>query len=149
MGLPEQIYYKLTANWQRKLPTSIDELFELKLILQTYYGLGNSFEEWVTVLGHIQGTRGDSLTNSYANLVNPAKRLKVNKMVQDEKILSIQENQKILEKKLKEKLEQLADEAGPGASTTNSDMPERAPDLQRVMPAVPEAEIQLVPGTQN
>lgn len=105
-----KLYYFLTGYLPRRLPSTKDELDALRCTLQLYYGLGDSLDEWICVLGHLQATPARSLRNSYINLVNPAKRLRVNKLAQDEKMLAIGANQKILEEKLKAKLEQVASE---------------------------------------
>ena len=102
----KQIYYQLTAYIPRPIPTTVEEYEEMKEIFMRYYGLENSAPIWATVAGQICSTPATNLRKSYGSIVNAAKRLAINKLANDQKMLAIEG----LQNMLKAKMEQVAKE---------------------------------------
>lgn len=96
----KELYYYLTAYIPRQLPTSVEEYEEMKDIFMRYYGLENNAQIWATVAGQICSTPANSLRKSYGSIVNAAKRLHINKIANEQKMLAIEELQNILKQKM-------------------------------------------------
>ncbi len=117
-----KLYYLLTAYVPRKLPSDEWEYDDLKGILIKYFGLKQDDPKtWLTVAGHIQSTPTYKMTCSYGLLANVAKRLTVNKLAQEHKILETARLNALLQAKMEEeakRMQEEADEAGEAPLTT-------------------------------
>lgn len=81
-------FYALTKYLPRKLPENGTEFEAMKAKLVNYYGLEDTADSWATVAGQITSTPPTSMRKSYGDLVNAAKRKKVNLIAQNQKILA-------------------------------------------------------------
>jgi hypothetical protein len=96
-------YYKLTGKIPRRLPQTPEEFDRIKKILIETYNLEDSPQVWYTVASHMASTHPAEIKRSYEALANIAKRMKINGILQDQKLLA--------EKALKDKMEELAKKA--------------------------------------
>lgn len=116
-------WFWLTAYIPRPLPTNEEEYLNFQQDLIQYFGLEDNDHVWITVASQIHATPPTSLYRSYGKIANAAKRLKVNAIAQDQKLLAVGN----LEHKLKLKLEDMAKKAeGDGGSAESADVLERA-----------------------
>ncbi len=102
-----KLYYYLTAHYPRRMPETESEYLRLKEVLLQYFGVEDTSYVWVTVAGLVQNTKPTSIRKSYGSIANGAKRLKVNAIAQDQKVLA----GKALEAKLKELAEKMVKES--------------------------------------
>lgn len=96
----KELFYWLTTYLPRKIPTDSVSLSRLKHILMKYYNVPNQADCWLTIYGQLHSIPAIRLRKSYGHLANAAKRLAINKLVQEEKLLEI--------KKLEARLEEIA-----------------------------------------
>ena len=95
-------YYHLTAYVPRKLPKDHLQLNEMREVLELYFGLPNRHDVWLTVYGQITSTPSTSLRKSYGSIANAAKRLQVNKVAHEQKLIAIEALKVMLEEKVGE-----------------------------------------------
>jgi uncharacterized protein YerC len=86
-----RLYYYLTAHIPRPMPESKEDLERLKEIFIKYYGLEDSPTVWYTVFANIASVKANKITNI-------AKRLDINKLLQDQKQIEYQKQIDSLEK---------------------------------------------------
>lgn len=80
-------YYKLTAWFPRKMPENIQELEALRKVFVEAFGLEDSNQVFYTVFANIASVKATSIRIRYDHVTNIAKRLNINKLLQDQKIL--------------------------------------------------------------
>ena len=102
----KQLYYKATAHVPRPMPTTKEELNKLKDIFRQAFGLEDNPQVWYTVFANIASKKATSTKISYGSLVNIAKRLDINKFLQDQKQLEYDAHMSTLEKKAKDALDE-------------------------------------------
>lgn len=103
-------WYRLTAYVPRRLPTSHQELDNFRTIAQEYYGLECTSDQWITVCGQITSTPASSLRKSYGSIINAAKRLNINRVAHEQKLVAAD--------RLKAKLEELVEKEAKDARST-------------------------------
>lgn len=91
------------------LPRTEAEFLKLKQTLIDLYDLEDSPEIWHTVCGAITSTPAWRLKKPILDIVNPAKRLKVNKVAHDQKMLAYEQVELKLKEKLAEEVKKLAE----------------------------------------
>jgi hypothetical protein len=126
-----KFFYRLTAWFPRLLPTTQTEIDQLKQILVQHFGLKDDPRVWCTVLGQICSVKPTSIRKPYSHLVNVAKRLDINKLANDLKMVEIERLQVMLQEKLKE----MAD----------ANVPEGAHNLEGTLQVLPPIEEAVVP----
>lgn len=128
------VWYWLTAYVPRPLPTDHDEYLSFKQALHHYFGLDDNDHVWMTVASQIHSNPPTSLYRSYGKIANAAKRLKVNAIAQDQKLLALSN----LETKLREKAEKLSKEAEVDGTTKLTDVLEGTFHSGGEVPSLPE-----------
>lgn len=127
-------WFWLTAYIPRPLPTNEDEYENFQQDLIQYFGLEDNDHVWITVASQIHATPPTSLYRSYGKIANAAKRLKVNAIAQDQKLLAVGN----LEHKLKLKLEDMAKKAeDSGGATESADVQQGAYHSEGELPSMP------------
>lgn len=99
----KKLYYLLTAHMPRKLPTNLESYQNLMGVLVAYYDVPNEPKAMATIASYICSVPAKKLRASYASLVNPAKRLEINHLANEQKNIALV--------KLKDKLEKAMQEA--------------------------------------
>lgn len=132
-------YYRLTAFIPRPLPRTENEFLDLKAKLIHYFDVQDRPDIWMTVCGQMTSLAPVKTRISYQRLVNVAKRLDINGVVHNQKVL---ENGKLMAR-LKELTDKMADE-----EKNNSAMPDGSPDIQGAVHLVPEPESRLVSNSE-
>ncbi len=99
-------YYQLTAAFPRRMPSTPEEFEKTKSILINYFGLDDRPDIWLTVCGQLTGTKATSIRKPYKDLANAAKRLNINLVAHNKKLVAISE----LNAKLELVAKQMADE---------------------------------------
>lgn len=97
-----KLYWHLTAYVPRKLPKDQAEYAAFCETLEQYFGIRNSYDVWMTVAGQVTSTPPNCLRKSYGSIANAAKRLYINKVAHDQKLIAIEALNVILEQKAKE-----------------------------------------------
>lgn len=85
-------YYRLTAWVPRKMPETKEQLEHLRKVFVEAFGLEDSHQVFYTVFANIASVKGTSIRIRYGQLVNIAKRLEINKLLQDQKVLEYNEH---------------------------------------------------------
>lgn len=111
-------YYLLTAHIPRKLPTNEVEFEALKKLFIKVYSLEDALPVWITVAGQITSTPAHKIRKSHASIVNAAKRLRINAIAHNQKMLAMTE----LENRLRIASEKLVDELK-NSNPTDPDLP--------------------------
>lgn len=93
-----RLYYFLTAHIPRPMPETQDDIDNLKEIFIKYYNLEDSPTVWYTVFANIASIKANKKTISYRAITNIAKRLDINKLLQDQKQIEYQKELDRLEK---------------------------------------------------
>ena len=101
-----KLYYQLTAHIPRPLPKDLDQYRKMQEIFLKYYDLEDKLEIWAVVANQVQAGPPHRLWKDYASIVNSAKKLGIQKIVQEEK----ERVYRLLEAKLKTKLEEVVNE---------------------------------------
>lgn len=99
-----QAYFFLTSSYPRLLPRNETEFDNLKRVLHKYYSLEDDPTTWITVSGQITGVPPTSVRKSYGSLANAARRLRINQVAHQKKLVEIEK----IELRLKEATEKLA-----------------------------------------
>lgn len=105
----------MTVRLPRKLPKSKEDFEKVKQVFIKYYDLEDDAKTWVTIINHMNSTHGTKTRKAYIDLINPAKRLKTNQILQNilqEYILELQTDLAI-------KMEALAKEQKPTVEVLN------------------------------
>lgn len=124
-------YYLLTAYFPRPLPRTSEEFIRIKEIFIQYYGLEDKPDIWLTVIGHMTSVPTSRLRKSYGNIVNAAKRLRINASLQKEKQVYIKELTDRLEVLAKQVSDEYREEEQRNSS--NDNVQEKSHDLSRVV----------------
>src|SRR5258708_3271739 len=82
-----KLYYRLTAWIPRPLPTSQEDIPRLKHIFIQAFGLEDSPQVWYTIFANMASVKSTSSRVSYGSLATIARRLEINKVLQDQKAL--------------------------------------------------------------
>lgn len=109
----KQIYYKATAHIPRPMPTTQAELNKLKEIFSQAFGVEDNPQVWYTVFSNIAAKKPTSTKISYGSLVSIARRLDINKFLQEQKQLEYDTHMSTLEKKAEERLNEVKGHADP------------------------------------
>lgn len=125
-----KLYYKLTANVPRKLPETEGDIKKIKEIFTQAFGLEDSPQVWYTVFANMASIKSTSVRVPYASLVNIAKRLTINKILQDQKIIEHDTHMLTLKEQAEAALET------PEKDVTA--LPIGAPDVQGELPIMQE-----------
>lgn len=140
----QKVWYQLTARMPRHLPQTFDQWAKLKAILHIHYGVPDEPLSWAAIAGQITSLEATCMRKSYQSLANAAKRLKVNQVAHDLKMIAYQENEANLKAKLQKAMENLA-------NTDDTTLPKGPhsiqPDLQILQ--VPEAGVVHLPQTDG
>lgn len=104
MQVLKRLYYHLTAWLPRPMPTTKEEFHQMKLLFMEVYDIPNRPDVWYTIASHLQSTKPWWLRKCYFTLINPAKRLDINQMLEGFKRQHSHENQVMLNEKLAEKV---------------------------------------------
>lgn len=128
-----QGYFRLTGSLPRRLPETKEELERMRETLIQYFGVDEAPETWYTVYSEITGTCRTNMRRSLKELANVARRLHVNQIVQDHKVLASE----AIRAKLEEKLKEVVSEEG-------SDVREGASDIQGKLQTLREAPERMV-----
>lgn len=83
-----KLYWFASQALPRKLPETKEELDQLKSILTQFFGLEDEPAVWATVCGQITSTEATSVRKSYRSMVNAAKRLRINLIANNEKVIA-------------------------------------------------------------
>ncbi|HRH25105.1 MAG TPA: hypothetical protein PLQ20_02080 [Candidatus Paceibacterota bacterium] len=102
MNFLKKMFYTLTAHYPRVLPSTEDEYKKMKHILNAYFEVPDDAKYWATIAGQITGTTPTKMRRTYKSLSNVAKRMDVNKLAQDHKLIAYEQ----LEAKLKAHIEE-------------------------------------------
>lgn len=132
-AIPEA-YYLVTARIPRKLPETSTEFEAMKAILTKYYGLEDSADTWATVSGQITSAPVTSMRKSYKDLVNSAKRKRVNLIAQNQKLLAYG----VLEGKLEQAMMELTQHER--FRQAEPEVQVGTPDTQGVLPGLQDPE---------
>lgn len=95
-------YFKITAYIPRRLPMTVQEWYDLKRILNQYYGLEDHPQTWYTVSSQLLAGPPTSLRRSYGLIANATKKLRLIALVQSERDIAAKELNARLEEKVKE-----------------------------------------------
>lgn len=114
-----KVYYYLTAYIPRPLPRTEIEIVQLKEVFIKYFGLEDNPQVWYTVFSNMASVKATKTRVFYGSLVNIARRLTINKFLQDQKQLEMEKHMATLEEKLKDKL----DEAKANGEVQNPEEP--------------------------
>lgn len=120
MGALLTLWFWITAYVPRPLPTNHDEYLRFKQTLHHYFGLDDNDHVWITVASQIHANPPTSLYRSYGKIANAAKRLKVNAIAQDQKLLALEN----LHTKLETKAKEIAEKAEVDGATELTNVPE-------------------------
>lgn len=104
-----KLYYKATSWFPRALPQTKEDIDHVKQVFTQAFGLEDSHQVWYTLFANMASVKGSSMRVSYGSLANIAKRLDINKLLQDQKQLEYETHMDIL----KAKAEKILNEAGP------------------------------------
>jgi len=115
-------YYKITGKIPRHLPQTKEEFEKIKSILISTYDLEDTPQVWYTVASHMTALHPQKIKQSYEAMANVAKRMKINGVLQDQKILAEQE--------LRAKMEELAKKAAEEAKHESVDLPTGTPEAE-------------------
>ncbi len=130
------IYYLLTAYLPRRLPSTKEELARLREVLVNHYGLEDRSDIWLTIFGNLSSRPATSLWFYYGQLNAVGRRMDINKLVHQEKLIEI--------KKLEDRLEELTKKA---KEHDGAAVQEGTPDLQGELPGMSGAEEGMGPST--
>lgn len=116
-------YYKLTVHMPRRLPEHPKDWARLKFILSNHFGVKDDPITWYCVASQVTGTPPDKIKITYASLVNRAKRLNVNELAQDQKIIAGHEiTRRMKEVQEEPKISGVKDGEGPVLSVGSYDL---------------------------
>lgn len=119
-----KLYYKLTASIPRHLPKTKEDVEKVKEIFTLAYNLKDSPQVWYTIFANMAAMKADETKISYKRLTNIAKRLDINKLLQDQKLVEHQKHMDTLTKEADDYgQEQVSKESGA------DQVPGRASDL--------------------
>ncbi len=100
--LLERLFFHITVDWPRHLPRNEAEVNKLKQVLITHFGLKDEPSHWIAIFGQMCSVKPTSVRKPYRHYVNVAKRMEINKLANDSKMLEIEKLHVKLEAKLKE-----------------------------------------------
>jgi len=83
-------YFKLTAYLPRKLPTTPEEYARFKHMLLKYYDVADEPKTWATVAGQVTSTPHYSIRKSFGVIANTVKRLEINALAQQDRVLAFE-----------------------------------------------------------
>ncbi len=92
----EKAWYKATAGFKRRLPTTEAEYLKFRDVM-LLFGVKDEPVSWHTIAGHIGGIKSTLMHAPWRDFANAAKRLSVNKLAQSYRAKA----QKDLEDRLK------------------------------------------------
>lgn len=96
-----KIWFKLTASFPRRLPTTPAQYDQLKNILLHVFRVPDHASTWLTVAGQIASTPGTKMRKPLSQIVNAVQRLKVNQIAAAHR----SEANKVFEKDLEDAFE--------------------------------------------
>lgn len=126
-----KIYYLITAYLPRKLPSTKEELSHIRYVLTHYYGLEDRSDIWLTIFGNLTSRPAISLWFYYGQLNAVGRRMDINKLLHQEKLIEI--------KKLEDRLEELTKRAQVDEQN-RATMQKGTPDLQGNLQSVQGSE---------
>lgn len=123
----KKLYYKLTAHVPRHLPETSEDIKKIKEVFTQVFGLEDSPQVWYTVFANMASVKATSTRVSYASLVNIAKRLEINKLLQDQKKIEHDTHMLTLKEEAEKAIEDAKSNDIPalpiGASDVSGDVP--------------------------
>lgn len=138
-------YYRLTAYLPRALPVTANEIEGLRHILIMYFGLDWDEPTNYTFLSQLTAGHPTSLRKSYGSMANACKKLKLAKLVSEEKELANERNRLRLEELIKKEAENARVEVEvTGSHDDHADVQDWAHNIQGDVPRVPEPALRMV-----
>lgn len=133
-------YYHLTAHWPRPLPRSSEDIAKIKDIFTQAFSLKDEHQVWYTVFSNMAAVKNTKSRVSYASLVTIARRLDINKLLQDHKTIESVQHLAKLKAELEMKLSEEAKAE-----------PDHAADLPIILPSgthYPKGDVYSVPDIE-
>lgn len=129
-----KVFYMATTHIPRPLPSTPEEYNKLKNILRDYYGLDDTDDVWACVGGQITATPATKVWKSYSSIVNPVKRLKINKVAHEDRLAAYQRIQEKQMSDLKTAVDKVVE-----ATDESRDLPKGSLNTEEPVFRVPEA----------
>lgn len=116
-----EVYYELTGRLPRALPDNDEKMDQLKVILQSFFGVEDRPDVWLTICGQMASLPIHSHRMSYKRLATAGHRLKTNAVIKKYKDVEIGKLHARLEEIAKGMAAEAKDE--PAVSSETHDLP--------------------------